>query len=648
MLKNIVLFTIIKEILKMNIKRIIMKILEEFMRIIMGFSYNITQNYLYAIILFTFITKILLFPINIIVQKNGIKMVRMMPELNRIKYDNYGEKDIINEKTLKLYKKEGYHPIVSVIPMIIQLILLMVVIEVIKKPDLLGLTSRDMVIFGIDFLKIPAKIKGKYLIIPIVAAFSALVLCIVQDREQVLQEQQGKINKYGLTIFSTSLSLILGLYVTAGVAVYWIFGNIFGTLQVYILNFLINPKKYINYDELEETKKQLLSLQNTSKKLSKAEKKRQKRDYKRFFKIDNKHIVFYSESNGFYKYYKGLIEWLISNSNIKIHYITSDPNDNIFELAKSNSQIVPYFIGEIKLISLFLKMDAKIVVMTMPDLDKYHIKRSYVKKNIEYIYIDHGFSSLNLLLRKGAVDNFDTIFCAGEHICDEMRAQEKCYNLKEKNLVKYGYGLIEELVKSYEKYNDEEKSEEKFVLLAPSHQRDNILDSCLENVVNGLKDYFKVIIRPHPQYVRRYPEKWKKIVEKYMDNDKVIIQEDFSSNDTIYKATFVVTDWSNIGYEFSFSTLKPVMFVNTPMKIINPDYKEIGVEPIDIWIRSKLGIEVSGNDVEEIKDACEKLLSGQCISSEQIKKIREETLYNFMKCNEVAGKYILGRLIKKN
>ena len=151
MLKNIVLFTIIKEILKMNIKRIIMKILEEFMRIIMGFSYNITQNYLYAIILFTFITKILLFPINIIVQKNGIKMVRMMPELNRIKYDNYGEKDIINEKTLKLYKKEGYHPIVSVIPMIIQLILLMVVIEVIKKPDLLGLTSRDMVIFGFSF-----------------------------------------------------------------------------------------------------------------------------------------------------------------------------------------------------------------------------------------------------------------------------------------------------------------------------------------------------------------------------------------------------------------------------------------------------------------------------------------------------------------
>ena len=35
-----------------------------------------------------------------------------------------------------------------------------------------------------------------------------------------------------------------------------------------------------------------------------------------------------------------------------------------------------------------------------------------------------------------------------------MRAQEKCYNLKEKNLVKYGYGLIEELVKSYEKYNE--------------------------------------------------------------------------------------------------------------------------------------------------------------------------------------------------
>ncbi len=50
-------------------------------------------------------------------------------------------------------------------------------------------------------------------------------------------------------------------------------------------------------------------------------------DYKRFFDTIGKHLVFYSESSGFYKYFQGAIEWLLANSDIRIHYVTSDPND---------------------------------------------------------------------------------------------------------------------------------------------------------------------------------------------------------------------------------------------------------------------------------------------------------------------------------
>ena len=83
-----------------------MNILAEALGKILGFSYNISFNYPVAIIIFTLITKIILFPINIIVQKNGIKMVKMTPEINRIKHDFYGDKERINEETFALYKKE--------------------------------------------------------------------------------------------------------------------------------------------------------------------------------------------------------------------------------------------------------------------------------------------------------------------------------------------------------------------------------------------------------------------------------------------------------------------------------------------------------------------------------------------------------------
>lgn len=52
----------------------------------------------------------------------------------------------------------------------------------------------------------------------------------------------------------------------------------------------------------------------------------------------NKHLVFYSESSGFYKYYQGIIEWLLAHTNLTIHYITSDPEDQIFALAEKKTR----------------------------------------------------------------------------------------------------------------------------------------------------------------------------------------------------------------------------------------------------------------------------------------------------------------------
>ena len=42
---------------------------------------------------------------------------------------------------------------------------------------------------------------------------------------------------------------------------------------------------------------------------------------------------------------------------------------------------------------MFMKVDSEIMVMTTPDLNTYHLKRSYVKKDVEYIYMFHGLLS---------------------------------------------------------------------------------------------------------------------------------------------------------------------------------------------------------------------------------------------------------------
>jgi len=615
---------------------------------ILKICYELCNNYLFALVLFTLITKIILIPVSIWVQKNGIKLVKITPKINNIKCKFYGEKEMINNETFELYKKEKYNPFLSLIPLVAQLVLLMGVIEVVKLPAYAGMEKNSMFSFGIDFSLICSEVGGAYFLFPVLAALSAFAFCVSQNKSQVLQAEQGKLNKYGMMALSVALSLYLGLFVSGGVAAYWILSNLFSIAQTYILNAIINPKKYIDYEALEESRKRLEELNTHGNKLTPELKKRQRCDYKRFFSIDNKHIVFYSEQSGFYKYYSALIRWLTSHSNITIHYVTSDPEDVIFRIAEENKKIKPYYIGENKLITMFLKMDSRIVVMTMPDLENYHIKRSIVNKNVEYIYMDHGLSSMNLLTRKGSLDHFDTVFSAGQHINDEIRAREKLYSFPKKNLVNYGYGYMDELIRRYAEFSNEENFRlNDTILIAPSHQEDNILDSCLDLVVNGLKKTrMKIVIRPHPQYIRRKHDNWNAIIAKYKDDAQVETQSDFSSDETVYCSSLVVTDWSNIGYEYAFSTLRPVLLVDTPMKVINPDYEEINIVPIDIILRNMIGISVSGKDSDEISKAAAKLLSNEIDYRKQLTETREKVLFNVGNSTEVAGKYILSQLTK--
>ena len=59
---------------------------------------KIVKDYGWTIVVFTLLTKIIMLPISIMVQKNSIKMVKMYPEMNRIKAKYYGYADQVLEE----------------------------------------------------------------------------------------------------------------------------------------------------------------------------------------------------------------------------------------------------------------------------------------------------------------------------------------------------------------------------------------------------------------------------------------------------------------------------------------------------------------------------------------------------------------------
>ena len=605
---------------------------------LMYYCYRILPNYLISIILFTFATKIVLLPVSLWVQRNSIKMVKMQPEINLIKAKYYGNGEKISEEQYELYKREHYQPLADLIPLALQLILLMGVIDVINHPEQHIFRGKsgvlDTVLGSLDLSSVPAEVGGISYLIPLIAAFSAWFMCFIQNKINVLQAEQGKLNQLGTMILSIGLSLYLGFFVKTGVGIYWTFSNLFSVMQLYFLNLVMNPKHYIDYEALEKSREELKAAsvfysQHKKKLFGKDPyRKKERADYKRFFKDYEMQLVFYSEKNGFYKYFQNIIETLLEQSDVIINYITSDPQDKVFEM--ESERFKPYYIGENKLIVLMMKMEADIVVMTTPDLESFHIKRSLVRKDNEYIYVPHDVNSPNLTFRKEALDHFDTIFSSGCLCTAEIRKREELYKLPQKNIIPWGSSVIDNMIQSY-KAMDKKEKKCKEILIAPSWQKDNILSTCIEEMLNSLQGYgYHIIIRPHPQFVRHEKERLDALREKFHigARSNMELQTDFSSNRTVYEADVLITDWSSIAFEYSFATLKPSLFINTPMKVMNEDYAELGITPIDIELRNKIGRSIETDQLASLPEVVEELLSDNAFSKEALADIREKYIYH--------------------
>ena len=101
---------------------------------LMRLIYSFCNNYAVAIIIFTIVTKILLFPVSYKTQKGAARMQLLNPKLEKLKKSFANNPQRLQEEQQKLYQQEGVNPMGSCLPMFIQMFLLFGVIDVIYKP----------------------------------------------------------------------------------------------------------------------------------------------------------------------------------------------------------------------------------------------------------------------------------------------------------------------------------------------------------------------------------------------------------------------------------------------------------------------------------------------------------------------------------
>ena len=361
------------------------------------------------------------------------------------------------------------------------------------------------------------------------------------------------------------------------------------------------------------------------------------RAYKKLPKSYKK-VVFYSESSQDWHHLKPLLNALL-DEDIAVTYVTSDDKDP--GLLKLSIKYRSIYIGKGFFRILFFQfLKSKLLILTMMDLNNFELKRSM--HPVHYVYIFHSLTSTHMVDTEKSFDHYDTIFCAGPHQKKEIELREKNKDLKAKNLVPYGYPRIEKLIQ----LSSKPKNEKKVILLAPTWGEQSIINLMgMEICSIIINQGYSLIIRPHHETIKRSPQLIDEIENKYSHLETFRLVREMGDAESLLQSDLLICDWSGTAIEYAFGLEKPIIFIDIPPRVRNPNWREIQSEPLEMSIREKVGRVICPSKLDELPSSISQLLNEDQLSSSLIKSLREEFIYNLSR-SEITGREEIKRLLK--
>lgn len=215
---------------------------------ILGFIFDITNNYALSIVVLTLLIKIILFPLSISQIRSTKKMNEIQPKIKELQNKYKNDKEQLNIKTMELYKENKINPLSGCLPLLIQLPILFGLFAVLRDPATYvfdGSAELAAEVLSKGFLWVkdlsepdlisniwatgPAFLIGLPGVLPIISSVSTYFQMASSGSTQ---------NSTTKTMAYTMPLMILwfGRSFAAGLMVYWTVSNLFQMGQQYIIN----------------------------------------------------------------------------------------------------------------------------------------------------------------------------------------------------------------------------------------------------------------------------------------------------------------------------------------------------------------------------------------------------------------------------
>jgi YidC/Oxa1 family membrane protein insertase len=140
-----------------------------------------------------------------------------------------------------------------------------------------------------------------------------------------------------------------------------------------------------------------------------------------------------------------------------------------------------------------------------------------------------------------------------------------------------------------------------------------------------------------------YPEGAKVIASlqaQFESREEVEFELSIDSQESFHRSGLMVSDWSGAAYEYALGTLRPVLFIDTPQKIFNSDWEEVGFPSFEKSMRTQVGSVVPRTEINEVGVVAGKLISGDLISTAELAHLANSAVYNPMRSGEVGAQEI--------
>jgi YidC/Oxa1 family membrane protein insertase len=121
------------------------------------------------------------------------------------------------------------------------------------------------------------------------------------------------------------------------------------------------------------------------------------------------------------------------------------------------------------------------------------------------------------------------------------------------------------------------------------------------------------------------------------------LELDIASQDSLQRSDLMISDWSGAALEYAFGLERPVLFVDVARKVNNPDYEQLGIEPLEVSVRERIGRVVDPSRLDAVPAAVEALVSDASGYRQQIRETRAQTVHNVGTSGRVAAEFIASK-----